>query len=157
MSSLIQTQPNPGDIIAVDCKTFTHYAVTSNVIGKDGFHRLIGASQRTGTVREEDWSTVVGHRQIKIITNPGILSPEQILTKARSQISRWIYSLTSNNCEHFVNWSLGLPKNSKQVTSAVLFGSLAYAAVYALASDGKGWKALLGLAAGALIGTQLAR
>lgn len=42
------------------------------------------------------------------------------LDLARSQIDKWKYSLTTNNCEHFVKWAVGLEVSSKQVVAGVI-------------------------------------
>lgn len=157
MNQLVQTHPEPGSILALDCGYFTHFAFISDRIGADGYPMLIGASDRTGTVKEEMWSDIVGRSSFEIIENPGELSIVEVLRHARNQIGNWPYSLLKNNCEHFVNWASGLPKESKQVSSGVVSGIAIATATYALAEESKGLKALAGLALGAYIGVQLAK
>lgn len=157
MNQLLQTQPEPFSILALDCGYFTHVAFISDRIGADGYPMLIGASERTGTVKEEMWSDIVGGSRFEIIENPGELSVVEVLRNARNQIGNWRYNLLNNNCEHFVNWASGLPKTSKQVASGVMLGATVAAATYALAEENKGLKALAGLALGAYIGVQLSK
>lgn len=157
MNQEIQIQPKAGDILALNCNSFTHFALISDRIGSDGYPMLIGASERTGTVQEELWSDIIDGLRYEIIKNPGVLSAIEVLRNARLQIGEWSYSLLKNNCEHFVNVTSGLPKNSKQVISAVSWGVALACVTYALSENNSGWKALFALGVGAYIGTQLAR
>jgi len=44
---------------------------------------------------------------------------QDAILSARSQINKWAYSITSNNCEHFVKWVTGKEVTSLQVKASV--------------------------------------
>lgn len=153
----VQTWPTPGSIVAINCGSFTHYALVSDTLGYDGFPKLIGASNRTSTVREESWTNIIAGQAYKVIDNPGHLSVYQVLSRARSAIDKWKYSVLDNNCEHFVNWASGLPKKSKQVASAIGWAATLATLTYVLSEDNRTLKTLLALGVGVAIGLQAAQ
>lgn len=150
----VQTWPTPGSIVAINCGSFTHYALVSDTLGYDGFPKLIGASNRTRTVREESWTNIIAGQAYKVIDNPGHLSVYQVLSRARSAIDKWKYSVLDNNCEHFVNWASGLPKSSKQVAAGAGCGIALGGLAYAMSKNNRGWKSLVAAAIGAYLGVQ---
>jgi hypothetical protein len=152
MLALLQTQFNPGDVLAVFCTAYTHYSIISDQQGLDNKPMLISASNRTGTVREEVWSNVVGTAKVKVHPKPENIATSVVLENARSQIGSWTYSLKDQNCEHFVNWCSGLGLNSKQVRNAALAGGLLAFATALIAKDGRVIKTSIALVGGAALG-----
>jgi len=57
-------------------------------------------------------------------------------------IGNWGYSVTSNNCEHFVKWSSGLKVSSTQVKAGVGGAAAGVALVAALSENQKFIKSL---------------
>ncbi|RXJ72080.1 hypothetical protein CS022_18190 [Veronia nyctiphanis] len=95
---------------------------------------LISATERNGTVREETWDEVVKGKPTYVADFTPVKSPEETLALARTQIGEWVYSVTSNNCEHFVRFCTGLEVTSRQVTSAV-GGAVAGASLVGLLAE----------------------
>ncbi|WP_370293619.1 lecithin retinol acyltransferase family protein [Thalassolituus sp.] len=149
--------PEPGDVIVVDCGAFDHFALASDTYCASGKPMLIGASQRTGTVKEEAWGTVVGNNRYKIVKAANRQSAEDTLQRAKSRINSWSYNLAFRNCEHFVNWARHLEPESKQVLAAGTAGTIAGVATQLMCESPKLWKTALGIGVGALIGVQLAK
>lgn len=145
----------PGSTLAVDCGAFTHYAIISDQLGPDGRPKLISASKRTGTVKEEVWSDVISNEKTKILPMVGTLTIEEILSKARSRIGNWVYSLFSFNCEHFVNWCNGLPLTSKQITKFASLGSIGGMIGYNMTEKHKVAGTLLGVLVGGYLGLKI--
>lgn len=67
-----------------------------------------------------------------------------MLANARSQIGKWVYSVTSKNCEHFVKWASGLKVSSTQVIAGI-GGTAAGMAVAAAVSENPKLLKLLGV------------
>lgn len=142
----------PGSTLAVDCGAFTHYAIISDQLGPDGMPKLISASKRTGTVKEETWSDVISNEKTKILPFVGTLTAEEVLSKARSRIGSWVYSVLSFNCEHFVNWCNNLPFTSKQITTSASLASIGAIIGYNMPKEHKTIGTIVGIAAGVLLG-----
>jgi hypothetical protein len=142
----------PGSTLAVDCGVFTHYSIISDQLGPDGMPRLISASKRTGTVKEETWSDVISNEKIKILPLIGTLTAEEILSKARSRIGNWVYSVLNFNCEHFVNWCNNLPFTSKQITTSASLASMGAIIGYNMPKEHKVVGTIVGIAVGVLLG-----
>ncbi len=157
MLARLQTLFNPGDIVAVDCVTYTHYAIVSDHMGPDFKPMLISASSRTGTVREEVWSRVITGETIKHHPKPKSIDSATVLVNARSQIGRWTYSLANRNCEHFVNWCSGFGFSSKQVKWGGALGLVAALATLLLSEDKRALKTGAGLLVGTSAGVLLAK
>ena len=118
-SSFLTAYPKPGDIVVTDFTGYQHWSLVSDKLCDLGKPFLISATKRNGTVREEPWDTVT-HGKETYVADVSYLRPvSEVLVMARSQIGQWRYSLTSNNCEHFVKWVAGLEVSSKQVVSGV--------------------------------------
>ena len=46
-------------------------------------------------------------------------TPQQSISRARSRLDENLYSLITNNCEHFVNWCIDGKHRSKQVETGI--------------------------------------
>lgn len=111
---------NPGDVVATDFGPYQHLSLVSDKQCKDGMPMLISATKRTGTVKEETWAKTTENKHTYVVDKPSTKEVENILYDARSRINVWKYFLSSRNCEHFVNWSLGLKMESVQVTNTIV-------------------------------------
>lgn len=72
--------------------------------------------------------------------------PSEVITRARSRMSEQDYSLSSNNCEHFVNWCITGRHDSTQVDKVVKLVTPTFGA--AAARGGIGVVSAVGLAEG---------
>lgn len=121
-----------GDVVVTQFGLYQHWSIVSDRLCALGKNMLISATKRTGTVQEEPWDDVTqGKHTYAAISNTEKSIPK-ILSDARSQIGKWAYSLTDNNCEHFVKWSSGLKVSSSQVNAGVgglVVGGVAVAAL----------------------------
>ncbi len=106
---------NFGDIVVTDFGSYQHYSIVTDAYCADGLPKLISATKRNGTVREESWSEVTQGKHTYIADIKSERPINEMLNLARSQIDIWSYSLLNNNCEHFVMWVAGLQVSSKQV------------------------------------------
>lgn len=106
----------------------------SDRMGPDGYPTVVHAAKifgkRVVETTMEDFALMrVG--PIDTEGYPGLLSPQEVVTRARSQIETpwrlW------KNCEHFVAWCHGLPETSPQLrtklkraagTTGVIIGAL---------------------------------
>jgi hypothetical protein len=125
---------SPGDLIKTDFGGYDHWSIVSDNVCENGNLKLISATQRNGTVKEEVWDVVVNGKYTVVSNVESNHSPHEILTKARSQIDVWQYSLINNNCEDFVYWASGINVSSKQVVGSVT-GATIGVAVAAICSD----------------------
>lgn len=147
----------PGDFIVSTFSTYQHWSIVSDKLCSEGKLMLISATKRTGTVKEEPWDRVVNGQPTKVVADTPILSPENILQRARSQIGVWKYSVTSKNCEHFVNWAGNEKISSKQVFYTIT-GATTLAAIYALVEKNpKLFWVLLAVGVGGFLGLFLSR
>ena len=118
-SSFPVTYPKPGDIVVTDFGIYQHWSLVSDQFCDIGKPLLISATKRNGTVSEEPWD-IVTHGKETYVANISYSRPiSEVLAMARSQIHQWQYSVTSNNCEHFVKWVAGLEVSSKQVVAGI--------------------------------------
>lgn len=108
-----------GDVVVTQFGIYQHWSVVSDRFCSLGKNMLISATKRTGTVQEEPWDDVTQGKHTYVAVTNTEKSIPQILSDARSQIGNWAYSLTDNNCEHFVKWSSGLQVSSSQVQAGV--------------------------------------
>ena len=106
---------NPGDTVVTNFFGYQHYSVVSDNIDKSGKYKLISPTNRTGTVKEEDWDLVTQGRETYVTDILSNYTVQQILISAKSQINTWSYSVINNNCEHFVKLVNGLEVTSTQV------------------------------------------
>ncbi|MFC0118300.1 lecithin retinol acyltransferase family protein [Pseudoalteromonas xiamenensis] len=141
-----------GDIVVSDFGVYQHWSLVSDKICENGQPMLISATARNRTVKEESWEVVTQGKPtypIKVTYDRPIVAA---LDLARSQIDMWKYSLTTNNCEHFVKWAVGLEVSSKQVVAGVIGATLGAAIVKAYAENPTTIKMLGGsLALGSLL------
>ncbi|WP_067514981.1 lecithin retinol acyltransferase family protein [Endozoicomonas ascidiicola] len=106
-----------GDVVVTDFGIYQHWSFVSDAFCSRGKPMLISATKRTGTVKEETWDSVTQGKNTYITKIEKIKANSEILKAARSQIEKWIYSVDSNNCEHFVKWASGLDVTSTQVVN----------------------------------------
>ena len=139
----------PGDIIVSQFNMYQHYSIVSDQLCESGTNMLISATKRNGTVREERWEVVTQGKRSYIVNVKADLAPSIVIDNARAMINKWRYCLTSNNCEHFANWAIGLSKHSTQVAASTGVG-FTVASLIAMASDKPNLAKVFGL--GALLG-----
>jgi len=135
-----------GDVVVTQFGIYQHWSLVSDQLCALGKNMLISATKRTGTVKEESWDEVTQGKYTYLTVSNSEKSVSQILSDARSQIGKWIYSVTENNCEHFVKWSSGLKVSSTQVVAGVSGALIGGVAVAALAENPKAIKILGGAA-----------
>ncbi|WP_022943139.1 lecithin retinol acyltransferase family protein [Psychromonas hadalis] len=129
-----------GDVVVTQFGLYQHWSVASDRLCSLGKNMLISATKRTGTVQEEPWDDVTQGKHTYVAVSNTEKSIVQILSDARSQIGTWKYSLTDNNCEHFVKWSSGLKVSSSQIKAGVGGLAIGGLAVVALAENPKAMK-----------------
>jgi hypothetical protein len=129
-----------GDVVVTQFGIYQHWSLVSDRLCSLGKNMLISATKRTGTVQEESWDDVTQGKHTYVAVSNTEKSISQILSDARSQIGNWAYSLTDNNCEHFVKWSSGLKVSSSQVKAGAGGLVLGGIAVAALAENPKAMK-----------------
>jgi hypothetical protein len=134
---------SPGDVVVSDFGLYQHWSLVSNRLCDDGRLMLISATERNGTVREESWSTVTKDKNTYIAKMAHSRSLPEVLKSARSKIGTWKYSVTGNNCEHFVKWAAGLEVSSTQV-KAGFGGAIAGVALVGAASENPSFIKFLG-------------
>lgn len=152
-------QPPLGAHLVTSRKFYTHhgiYAGGGRVIHYSG----LAAGLSAGPVEEVDLASFRAGRRtwVRQHASPKF-TPDQVVERARSRLSENGYSVTANNCEHFVLWCINDIHSSKQVNHAVTGGTpaigfmAAVSARWAVASVGA--KAGLG-AAGIMSGLRSA-
>lgn len=110
----------PGDVVVTDFGLYQHWSLVSDRRDAYGQYMLISASRRTGTVREEPFDRVTAGNPSYVAHHFYDKPLWEVLADARWQIDRWDYSLTGNNCEHFIHWATGHRVRSSQVQASVL-------------------------------------
>jgi len=110
----------PGDAVVTNFNGYQHWSLVSDKQCQSGKPMLISATKRNGTVEEEPWDVVTKGKETYVAEIKTNRTIPEILSIARSQIGKWVYSLTESNCEHFVKWSTGLEITSAQVKSAFI-------------------------------------
>lgn len=129
-----------GDVVVTQFGVYQHWSIVSDRVCSLGKNMLISATKRTGTVLEESWDDVTKGKHTYVAVSNSDKSTTQILSDARSQIGCWVYSVTDNNCEHFVKWSSGLKVSSRQVKAGVGGAAVGAVAAAALAENSKTMK-----------------
>lgn len=124
---------SPGDVVVTNFGIYEHWSIVSDKKCDEGLPMLISATKRNGTVKEESWSKTTEGKDTRVVEIKSDKTVVQILDDARLEIGKWTYSLHSKNCEHFVNWSLGLKMESIQVNKAI-FGSIIGCVLMAIGS-----------------------
>lgn len=108
---------------------YKHWALLSERTHQ-GRPLLISNTLRNGTVKEETWDQVVGHRPYKIITLQTGTPAYIILAKARGAIDQVKYDLIQYNCEHFVREMVFGMAKSHQVSNVLTFTGVAAGVLY---------------------------
>ena len=120
-------QLTPSTVIAIRYSMYKHFAIVSDTHDSNsnsGLPNLISLSYRTRSIQDEPWETVVGDNKIEKSIIQGNYSEKQVLARARSYMDKNIkYKLFTFNCEHFVRYAHGLPIESIQIKSCLLYTS----------------------------------
>jgi len=119
-----------GDVVVTQFGVYQHWSLVSDRLCSLGKNMLISATKRTGSVQEETWDKVTEGKRTYVTVTNSEKPISLILSDARTQIGMWVYSITQNNCEHFVKWSSGLKVASSQVKAGIggaLVGGIAVA------------------------------
>jgi hypothetical protein len=124
----------PGDIVVTDFGAYQHWSLVSDTHCKLGKPMLISATRRSGTVREESWDLVTQGKQTYVTATQHPKTTHQVLSDARAMIDRWNYSVTTQNCEHFIKQITGLSGLSSQVMAGAA-GAVAGAVLVGLLSE----------------------
>lgn len=119
MFSFPALYPKPGDVVVTNFTGYQHWSLVSDKLCELGRPLLISATKRNGTVSEEPWDTVTQGKETYVADVSYARPVSEVLAMARAQIGQWKYSVTLNNCEHFVKWVAGLEVSSKQVVAGV--------------------------------------
>ena len=133
-----------GDVVVTQFGVYQHWSLVSDRVCSLGKNMLISATKRTGTVQEEPWDDVTQGKHTYVAVSGSDKSTSQILTDARSQIGSWSYSITDNNCEHFVKWCAGIKVSSSQLIAGVSGAAIGAVSVAALSENPKAMKILGG-------------
>ena len=99
---------------------YRHMGIVSDVVGYDGKRMIISNSLRAGGIAEEPWDIFSSGCEVRNDGYLGVLSPLQVLYRARFSQRRKYDALTWN-CENFVNYCHGVPATSSQVAATLLF------------------------------------
>jgi len=137
---------NPGDVVVSDFGVYQHWALVTDQVCEQGNPMLISATKRNGTVKEEKWSDVTQGKYTYVTNISFDKDLIDVLADARSQIDSWTYSVTNNNCEHFIKKITGLKVTSKQVTAGISGAAVGATLVATLSENPKTIK-ILGVAA----------
>jgi hypothetical protein len=135
-----------GDVVVTQFGVYQHWSLVSDRSCSLGKNMLISATKRTGTVQEETWDTVTQGKHTYVIESNEDKLVSQVLLDARSQIGSWAYSVTEQNCEHFVKWCSGLKVSSTQVKAGVGGAAVGITAVAMLSDNPNALKFLGGAA-----------
>nr|VVV06047.1 hypothetical protein AW0309160_03531 [Aliivibrio wodanis] len=138
----------PGDIVATDFGFYEHWSIVTDQICEQGKFMLISATKRNGTVNEEPWDVVTQGKKTVVSNATPVISVEEMLNKARTQIGKWSYSVTSNNCEHFIKWASGVKVTSEQVVNGFAGGTAGLGLVAACSENPTPLKLLGGFVLG---------
>uniref|UniRef100_A0A8C5Z3G0 LRAT domain-containing protein n=1 Tax=Marmota marmota marmota TaxID=9994 RepID=A0A8C5Z3G0_MARMA len=120
---LDRTSPEPGDLIEIFRGAFEHWAV---YVGKGYVVHLTSPSKHgfsikhKAIVKKELLSVVAGGDKYRVNNKNDNkyepLPPDKIVQQAEKMVGTYVpYSLTNNNCEHFVNkLRYGVPLSDQQ-------------------------------------------
>ncbi|MGF1805846.1 lecithin retinol acyltransferase family protein [Aliivibrio sifiae] len=147
----------PGDLIKSNFGGYDHWSIVSDSLCENGKFKLISATKRNGTVKEEEWDVVVNDKYTVVSNVESKYSPCETIANARSQIDSWKYSLFNNNCEDFVYWASGINISSKQVVGSVTGATIGTAAVALFSDKPTSSKLLFGGAIGLFFGLLVGR
>jgi F0F1-type ATP synthase membrane subunit c/vacuolar-type H+-ATPase subunit K len=131
---MIEIVVKPGDIVVSNFGVYQHWSLVTDRFCSAGKPMLISATKRNGTVQEEPWDDVVQGKETYVADIQHSHPVKTILENARSQIGEWAYSVTNNNCEHFVKWASGFEVSSTQVKAGV-GGAVAGAALVGIFAE----------------------
>lgn len=111
--------PAPGDVVVTSFGAYQHYSLVSDRVCETGKPYLISATARTKTVKEEPWDQVTSGKKTYVVETQLSQAPALLLEHARQYVNCWRYSVTNNNCEHFINLITNGQATSSQVKSGV--------------------------------------
>ncbi|OED55747.1 hypothetical protein BEI46_09585 [Aliivibrio fischeri] len=147
----------PGDLIKSNFGSYDHWSIVSDSLCENGKFKLISATKRNGTVKEEEWDVVVNGKYTVVSNVESKYSPDEIIANARSQIDSWKYSLLNSNCEDFVYWASGVNISSKQVVGSVTGAAIGTATVAFCADKPTSSKLFFGGVIGLFLGLLVGR
>ena len=118
-------------ICVIDPRTgIVHTAICAE--DRHGMQRVVDCSPEHG-VSERSVFEFTNGLPIHFIDYGPSFAPQQILSRARSQIGK-PYRLFSSNCQHFTSWcATGVPK-SQQIATGLAIAAVCAVAVAALAA-----------------------
>lgn len=113
--------PATGTVVSVPAYfIFRHKGIVSDR-WDDGAPLVISNSFRRGGVVEELWHEFTQGQQFQIDDYPNILSPIEVVARARSKIGER-YNPLAFNCEHFTKFCHGLAMESGQLAVCLIAG-----------------------------------
>ncbi|WP_170335507.1 lecithin retinol acyltransferase family protein [Ruegeria arenilitoris] len=134
----------PGDVVATQMGTYQHWSIVTDQYCQFGKPKLISATRRNKTVREEPWDVVVGDRKTIVAELYPKFPVPEILARARSHIDSWEYSALTGNCEHFVAFVTGHEVKSSQVRAGVVGATVGVGLVNSISENPTFLKLLAG-------------
>jgi len=115
------TNCRPGDWVFTNCTGFTHVGTVSEN------HLIYSNSRKFGGVLEVNANEFSEGRLIYNLGQKGVLPTWEVLRRAKSRLGER-YDLLEFNCEHYNNYSHGLPVESRQIKQAIGAGLIAIGA-----------------------------
>ena len=107
--------PNLGDHLKSPRGLYTHHGI---YIGNDSVIHYSGLSDgiQSGPVEEVSLKEFCAGSSYEVVRHDNRkYSREESVERAKSRIGENAYSVTGNNCEHFVNWCIDGDHKSSQV------------------------------------------
>lgn len=115
--------PKIGDHLKVPKGLYSHHGIYTDdniVIHYSGLSDGI----QNGPIEKTSLSDFCAGDEYEVIThNDRKYSREQSVLRAQSRLGEDAYSITGNNCEHFVNWCINGDHKSSQVDTGTTTGS----------------------------------
>jgi len=136
-----QVKLQAGDVVFIDRVLYRHYGIYA---GKGRVIHYSGVNSNFGQdvgVRETSLKHFAGGGKCSVVKFVGSqpFSGKETVNRARSRLGEKKYDLIFNNCEHFAFWcKTGRSKSiqvEKAVTAAVVFGTVAIAALIIEANE----------------------
>lgn len=115
--------PRIGDHLKSSRTLYSHHGL---YIGNDRVIHYSGLADgmQTGPIEEVSLTAFCSGKDYKIVEhNNRKYSREESVTRAKNRIGENAYTVTGNNCEHFVNWCIEGDHKSFQVDTGTSVGS----------------------------------
>lgn len=126
--------PNLGDHLKSPRGLYTHHGI---YVGNDSVIHYSGMSDgiQSGPVEEVSLKEFCGGNSFDVVRHDYYkYSREDSVERARRRLGENAYSVTGNNCEHFVNWCIEGDHKSGQVDTGTTAGSGALSTTAGIAS-----------------------